>query len=262
MNLRVVRADPAGNITLFVLDAVSREQRAAIAARLMQDFPFQAEQVGFVCSPTQGGAGRMEMMGGEFCGNATRAYGMLVSREMNPPPAQVLLEVSGCEHLVRVDVDFCKKTARSQMPLPLFTRKCEINGGEGTLVHLGGIAHLVVQGIKPSEEFFLQVEPMFTQIPNLDAYGVIFLDSAGEGITPLVKVPSLGTLVWEGSCGSGSLAAAVALSAGQTDGVFIRELNQPAGTIQAQVKRASGAVVAAAIGGDVELGEVVEVILS
>ena len=36
MKLNVLRADPAGNITLFVLDPIEREHRAALAAELMR----------------------------------------------------------------------------------------------------------------------------------------------------------------------------------------------------------------------------------
>ena len=49
----------------------------------------------------------------------------------------------------------------------------------------------------------------------LEAYGVCFIE--GERMTPLVKVPEAGTLVFEGSCGSGTLASAIALSRGMTE---------------------------------------------
>ena len=35
MRLKVLRADPAGNITLFVLSPVEKEYRAALAEKLM-----------------------------------------------------------------------------------------------------------------------------------------------------------------------------------------------------------------------------------
>ena len=35
MRLNILRADPAGNITIFVLDEVAKEQRAEIANKLM-----------------------------------------------------------------------------------------------------------------------------------------------------------------------------------------------------------------------------------
>ena len=50
MKLNVLRADPAGNITLFVLDPIERERRAALAAELMRRLPdMQIDQVGFAC---------------------------------------------------------------------------------------------------------------------------------------------------------------------------------------------------------------------
>ena len=82
MKLNVLRADPAGNITLFVLDPIERESRAALAAELMRRLPdMKIDQVGFACPADADTDGRMEMMGGEFCGNATRAYAMYVARQ-------------------------------------------------------------------------------------------------------------------------------------------------------------------------------------
>ena len=43
--LRIVRADPAGNITLFVLTPVEKAACAAIAADLMKIGELKAEQV-------------------------------------------------------------------------------------------------------------------------------------------------------------------------------------------------------------------------
>ena len=57
--LRIVRADPAGNITLFVLTPVEKAACAAIAADLMKIGELQAEQVGFVFPD-----GHMEMEAG------------------------------------------------------------------------------------------------------------------------------------------------------------------------------------------------------
>ena len=72
MKLNILRADPAGNTTVFVLDPIEKAQRAAIAEQIMA-IPFlKAEQVGYACPPEDGVDGRMEMMGGEFCGNALR----------------------------------------------------------------------------------------------------------------------------------------------------------------------------------------------
>ena len=250
MKLNVLRADPAGNITLFVLDPVPVGDRAGIAARLMALPGSDVEQVGYLCPPVMGGASRMEMAGGEFCGNATRAFGMLISRRLGGA-SQVLVEVSGCAAPVAVDVDLSAGTARAQMPLPRSVSRVEADGHSGTLVDLGGIAHLVVEDIPPSLEFFQKAEPLFERFPGAEAYGVIFLDARKGTLTPLVKVPAADTLMWEGSCGSGSLAAAVAQS--RTDGPFVRAYVQPAGTVEASVIRKNGKAASAWIGGPVIL---------
>ena len=68
MELNILRADPAGNITVFVLDPVEKTQRAAIAEKIMAIPALKAEQVGYACVAEDDVDGHMEMMGGEFCG--------------------------------------------------------------------------------------------------------------------------------------------------------------------------------------------------
>ena len=260
MRLKVLRADPAGNITLFVLSPVEKEYRAALAEKLMALERFNAEQVGYCCAIEDGVDGHMEMSGGEFCGNATRAYGMLTAKNSGLcGKAHLTLRVSGCEHPVGVDVDMDNQTARSEMPLPVFVRREAVGAVEGTLVHLGGIAHFVVKNVPPSLAFFEQAEQMFLSLDGLDAYGVMFLDTAAHRMTPLVKVPAANSLFWEGSCGSGSLAAVLALTDSLPDGEYSENIVQPAGTVCAAVVRENGRAKAAYIGGSVMLDEPVEI---
>ena len=244
--LRVVRADPAGNITLFVLTPVEKAECAAVAAKLLAIEALKAEQVGFIFPN-----GHMEMEAGEFCGNATRAYGMYIAQQKGGL-SSVRLRVSGCDHAVTAQVDLKSGTARAEMPCPRSVKRVTVNGHEGTLVDLTGIAHFVVEGVEPSEGFFRAAESIFSGIAGLDACGVIFLDAEKRSMIPLVKVIETGSLVWEGSCGSGTLASAIALSRG-CDGDFSVALRQPAGTVYASVTRQAGAVTAASIGGSVAL---------
>ena len=89
--LRVVRADPAGNITLFVLTPVEKAECAAVAAKLLAIEALKAEQVGFVFPD-----GHMEMEAGEFCGNASRAYGYLLAKQQGLKGRHTMrLSVSG-----------------------------------------------------------------------------------------------------------------------------------------------------------------------
>ena len=154
-----------------MLDQVEKAQRAAIAEKIMAIPALKAEQVGYVCPAEDDADGHMEMMGGEFCGNATRAYGMYIARQKGGL-SSVKLRVSGCDHIVTAQVDLEAGTARAEMPCPRSVQRITANGHEGTLVDLTGIAHLVVEGVKPSEEFFRAVEPVFSQMCIRDRDGL------------------------------------------------------------------------------------------
>lgn len=56
-------------------------------------------------------------------------------------------------------------------------------------------------------------------------------------MTPVVYVESTTSMVWESSCGSGSMGAAVYLSKDADTGEFVYELHQPGGMIEAYVKK-------------------------
>ncbi len=259
MRLRVVRADPSGNVTLFVLSPAPAEKRAALAGRLMALPGCDAEQVGFVCPPREGFDGRLEMAGGEFCGNASRAYGMLLARERGVAGrARFTLEVSGSDTPVLVDVDAAAGTSRASMPLPGPCSRVSLCGTEGALVDLGGIVHFVTRH-EPDAAVLDELEDVLLAmraaggLAKMNAYGVVFLHDGR--MTPLVKVPAAGTLVWEGSCGSGSLAAAIAESMGAENGAFAREYLQPAGAVRAEVEWKQYCVTAGYIGGGVTLCE-------
>ena len=258
MELRYTVIDPTKNITLLVTTPVPRDVQPRVAAELLRR-ERDAEQVGFA-EGLAAGKPRLQMMGGEFCGNATRAYGMYIARQKGGL-SSVKLRVSGCDHIVTAQVDLVAGTARAEMPCPRSVQRITANGHEGTLVDLTGIAHLVVEGVKPSEEFFRAVEPVFSQIAGLDACGVIFLDAETHRMTPLVKVIDTNSLVWEGSCGSGSVACAVAQSEQMENGGFSCDYIQPAGVVRASVERQGGKVVAAHIGGKVTLDEPVRITL-
>ena len=126
MELNILRADPAGNITVFVLDPVEKAQRAAIAEKIMAIPALKAEQVGYACPSEDDVDGHMEMMGGEFCGNATRAYGMYIAQQKGGL-SSVRLRVSGCDHAVTAQVDLKSGTARAEMPCPRSVKRVTVN---------------------------------------------------------------------------------------------------------------------------------------
>lgn len=253
MKLEVIKANPAGNITLFVKTPVEKSERGPLAEKLLAIEEFAAEQVGYCCPEAEGYDGHMEMAGGEFCGNASRAYGYMVAANKGVKgKSHMRLQVSGSDVPVEVDVDMDKGTARASMPLPRFVKECEAGGAGGTLVHLGGIAHFVIKGVEPSVDFFNRAEAeIFADMKDLDAYGVMFLDEESGRLTPLVKVPAANSLYWEGSCGSGSLSVAIAETEDMPDGDYSMDVVQPAGTVTVDVTRNDGNITSAYIGGSV-----------
>ncbi len=252
MKLRTVRADPAGNITLFVLDRADRALWPEIAAKLTKVIP--ADQVGFITDNS------MEMAGGEFCGNATRAYAMLKAQwEHMSGEHELLLNVSGCARPVRAGVNREKGTAWSEMPLPRDMRTVNVRGSECPIVDLGGIVHLIARGAEPGEVFFSEAEKYLREYPEAGAYGVMFLSQDGKEMRPLVKIPSVGSLTWEGSCGSGTLACAAADSLGKSDGEYTCKYVQPAGEVEARIVLQDGRITEAFIGGKIALDEEITV---
>ena len=63
----IVLANPANNITVFVLDNIKSKDYKNVAKDILENTDYKAEQVGFVKQPTIGGDIKLEMMGGEFC---------------------------------------------------------------------------------------------------------------------------------------------------------------------------------------------------
>ena len=106
MKLTFQRIDPAGNITLLVMTPVPREDYQTIAAKLLAIPELDAEQVGFLVPPRQDGIIRLEMMGGEFCGNALRSAGLYYAASQGFRRSRTFpVEISGYDAPLPVQVN-------------------------------------------------------------------------------------------------------------------------------------------------------------
>jgi len=109
-NLDLTILNPGGNVTALINGIpAGRQRRRQINDAVMKSFP-RVEQVGFFDSA----AARLEMAGGEFCGNATRctAYLMLEGK-----PGKIKIRVSGVNQPLAARIDRGGNTW-AQMPLP------------------------------------------------------------------------------------------------------------------------------------------------
>lgn len=249
----IVLADPAHNRTAFVLDNVAATQRPAVARALMAR-PEGIEQVGFVC-PYEGPAwGRLEMMGGEFCGNAARSFGLYLAQQRGlAGPAEVPVEISGCPHVLNVRVDTTASTARAEMPLPIEVLSVRLQEQDCPVIRFDGITHVIIPDQVPQEDWMHQAQQALSKRFDCDALGLLFWDTQQRFLTPVVTVRKTGTTVRESSCGSGCVALAVYLSQTCQNGAGTYVIEQPGGRISAQVIRQEGHIVQASIGGAVEI---------
>lgn len=252
---------PTGNDTVLVQTPVPRQLHGAVAARLLETVG--GEQVGFIEPATAlDVAARLQMMGGEFCGNATMALAALLARWDGLPDGQRLdlnLEVSGCALPVHCSIRASGDcwTGTVTMPLPESTVDVMLETPEGPLktplVSLPGISHLILPASAGlQEEELRRYLPQWHQHLGGDALGALIWDAETSFLDPLVYVPSAGTLVRERGCGSGSAAVGslIALQAGRAMSVPVR---QPGGTITVQVEVEGGKVSALTITGQVSL---------
>lgn len=251
MNIRYIPADPAGNLTGFVLTAVPKETRAQIAVAMMARCPEGFEQIGFIDEASLlAELPRMDMMGGEFCGNATRTFALLCARQRGMDAGEMDVSVSGAQKPVRVRFDARAGEAYADMPLPYALEQIVLCGRTIPVVRMEGIAHAIVCGEAPSQALAAQI---LAAMPPEDAQGVIFLEN--DRLTPAVYVRATDALVWESSCGSGSVAAAWLTAQEAPDGEHRYIFLEPGGTLCVSIEKENGRAVRAVMGGAVTLGE-------
>lgn len=200
------RANPCGNITGFVVAPVYPGYRKAYTDCIMEQIDKDVEQVGFISPAYEGAPLRMDMMGGEFCANATRAYG-LYSAGFYDTDGLVDIEVyvSGHEGTTDVIADVKNQKAYVALDAPLDKKSVEIDGKDYTLIKLHGISHLIVEA-KEDKEFVDKALEILKKDYKDEAYGVIFFDKEKLEMIPYVYVEGSETLFREGSCGSGTVA--------------------------------------------------------
>lgn len=248
MKLNFIKVNPSENMTVFVTDALPREKYFEISNNIMNYSNLHAEQVGFIERPERpenGASARLQMMGGEFCGNASRALaavaverGFLNVKE-NAGKYTVPLEASGMEGVISCEVE--QKSSNGfevalSMPLHKSVQAIEVEYRnqryKGTIVELSGISHAVFFTDDKSlgVDFFEAVKATIKDF-DYDAFGIMFYDEKIEFMRPLVYVKDTDSLIWERSCGTGTVALGIVLSY-SSQGSIDKNVDQPGGLMQ------------------------------
>lgn len=270
--LSFVKMNPAGNTTLLVTDAVPRAQHMELARLFMGPAFLAVEQVGYVERPRDSRAvARLQMMGGEFCGNASRALAALLvdrgapgvsgrgrtsgqpgggGRLLTGEEWALKLEVSGSPELLDARVRSMggpRWWVEMGVPVPL---RVEVVDAFVRVV-MNGIEHIVVEDLEPSLASYRRLVEMGAFSRDVAARGVMFWKPREGHLTPLVVVGD-GEPIWESSCGSGSVAVAcrVALAAGSS--IHDLSIRQPGGELVVDVESREGRTRSAVLKGAVE----------
>lgn len=212
---RVVIASPTKNITAIVFDAVARNQKVMVAARIQSSFP-SVEQVLFV--EAINGQIHAEMAGGELCLNGARALGWVLS---NGQKRHQRFTMSG--HNGWIDVDSTPQKAALSISSAYTVDQVLFEGQAVSVVHFKSISHVVLPAGHPAYAELKQ------QAARPDRFDVVMKTLKHFGVTqreacclmfaeknearlviePYVYIKKTGTLVPEMSCGSGSVATAI-----------------------------------------------------
>lgn len=230
---RVAVAYPSGNTTAIIFDQMSDYDPKTLSQQIMLSWKMQKpdqpeiEQCCTITKPQDPDAiARIEMFGGEFCGNATRSALWLLANDQRRTG---LVEVSGVNRPLIFSVR--DKEVMLEMPLSKdggMVRRVQ----EGLLVQLDGIAQLVAN--KPEQTPRQLLTSLLRQNKyNLAAQpcvGVCFYDQFSRKAQFCVWIKEVDTIFDETACGSGTCAIGVA-RAWETGQSTTLDVIQPSGEI-------------------------------
>lgn len=247
MNLPFVKMSPAQNVTILVDCPVPRSLHAQIAEQLLNYDGVGGEQVGYLEPPQNPSARvRLQMMGGEFCGNASMCTATFLAWKQNLPKIDCLIEVSGTERPVSCHVETQNNDylASVEMPLPLDVTETTLPLNDHTqtrliTVHFPGISHIVAPISFSAEQAETLIRP-WQQTLNVPALGILRFDETNMRFEPLVYVAATDTAVWEHGCGSGT--AAIGCMYAAKNGNANLKLNQPGGQIAVEAQAENGKI--------------------
>lgn len=257
MKYDIYVVNPAGNITILVKSFVSESEYIKVANTFLDKGLYGAEQVGYLT--TKNNRPHLNMMGMEFCGNASRSFGYFQAMENPEQNKQTIsVSVSGTDELLDVNVDLKLKTAQIAMPIPQEIVSLKVNEDvDVDVVVMDGISHAVVNHKLESEELTKEIIKRANEEFDIDAFGVMYVSE--QKMKPVVYVKETNSLVYESSCGSGTIAYAYYLVRDKQTGRFEFSIKQPGGQIDAVILKQNSETRMALMGGPITISELIQV---
>lgn len=209
----LITAAGGNGTAIQILDqSLSRAQYVEYGRELGKEMEAHgAEQAGFLILKDN----HFEMAGGEFCGNASRAAAVLLSKlQKKPNPSFTISGYRGRVEAVvekRGDENYFVRCIFPGMPVECISVVLS-SGQNADIVDLGGIVHVVIKGVFPAEKSAYESAHRSIMselgLENRGAVGTIWYENVGGVVTmhPVVWVKDVDTFFYEQSCGSGTIA--------------------------------------------------------
>lgn len=255
-NYKLTLIRPGGNDQLLIEGLVKKENRKIINKKMIERFP-NVEQVSFYEFDKEKNIARLELAGGEFCGNATRSLAYLL---LNGKLGEVLIQVSGTKQLLTAGV---KKTNTAFAQMPIFAKNQKVKKITDALfrVDLEGITQIVCisdiknktkSDLKNFAKKILEKENLLYSVP---AAGVMFVKKQLDEfvIQPIVWVRDIETLLYETSCASGTAAVALWYAKNKRNTTEITVKQPSKSYITATVKKMNGEFIELLIDGPIKI---------
>lgn len=231
-DVKLVVAYPSGNTTALMFGQV-RLNPISLNTKIMkfwkntQPTMSEIEQCCLILPPNNlNSIGRVQMLGGEFCGNATRCAVKVLVGKANQSGT---IEVSGSEEALKFQV----RGGVIRLTMPRL-KAPPIRTKDGYLVCFDGIKHLVILdpltavGAKTLIEELIRADKY--GFGSSRAVGVCFYSSLTGMAKFAVYVKAVDTIFEETACGSGSASIAIARAVVSKKNQKL-ELRQPSGEI-------------------------------
>lgn len=208
--LDFIKINPAGNVTILIdnFDILDKNI-PKISEEIMKETNLYAEQVGFIKD------NHLQMMGGEFCGNASRAFASLLAFRDKDFSKKKNYSITCSGETKKIDIDVregeTKNKFLAKIKMPKFKSIEEINleGYKLGLVRFSGISHFIFN-IEDSREIdfkkIIDLVKEYLTDQDYSAFGIMFFDDKKLSMKPYVYVKEVESGVYENSCASGTTA--------------------------------------------------------
>lgn len=231
--LKFSKINPAGNITLlYDIRNINKDDIQKISKISMGDLNLYAEQVGFIND------NHLQMMGGEFCGNACRSFAAyLAFNDINfKNKKDYKITCSGENSKLNVEVRVSEIDniflSRIKMPKSISTETIDLKLSKEKILKISeiifeGIVHFIVESSVDNE--IINKIREYSNKKKYSAFGVMFFNYKTMHMKPYVEVQGFDG-VWENSCGSGTTAVGYYLK--KYKNIDFAKIIQPGGWLE------------------------------